>query len=147
MCRYVSLWAFRNRVCPYPEKRNHPSFVNISTAAWKPKNWIFFSKKAELEFWLVLKSQYFRQHQSYTSDWYMIGEVFMSTATLTGLLSHVIQSINIQLSSRSQHISVLTACTFMFRQVFIIEPSFFSTTWGMHRRLIDDRHLVFLYIS
>ena len=42
MCRHVSIWGFQNRVClsvcpsvclsicPYPEKRNHHSFVNIS---------------------------------------------------------------------------------------------------------------------
>ena len=52
--------------CPYPEKRNQPSFVKISptlvidsyingkvfmsTTAWKPKNFNFFSKKFENEF-------------------------------------------------------------------------------------------------
>ena len=38
MCRHVSMWGFQNpvclsvrlSVCPYPEKRNHHSFVNIS---------------------------------------------------------------------------------------------------------------------
>ena len=34
MCRHVSVWGFQNRVslsiCPYPEKRNHRIFVNIS---------------------------------------------------------------------------------------------------------------------
>ena len=30
VCRHVSMWGFRNRVCPYLEKRNHPIFVNIS---------------------------------------------------------------------------------------------------------------------
>ena len=34
MCRHVSIWGFQNRVClsicPYPEKRKHHSFVNIS---------------------------------------------------------------------------------------------------------------------
>ena len=29
VCRHVSLWGFRIRVCPYPEKRNHPSFISI----------------------------------------------------------------------------------------------------------------------
>ena len=57
-------------VCPYPEKRNHQSFVNISptlvidTSMERPsrvlhhgnsKIWIFF-KKFEIESWLVLKS-------------------------------------------------------------------------------------------
>ena len=54
-------------VCPYPEKKNNPSFVNISPTlvidtsmerssrvlgtAWKPQNLIFFfSKKSEIEF-------------------------------------------------------------------------------------------------
>ena len=42
----------------------------------------------------------------------------------------------------SQHISVLTTCTFMFRQVCIIEPSFFNAASGMHRHSIEGRHLV-----
>ena len=33
-------------------------------------------------------------------------------------------------SSRSRHISVLTTCTYMFRQVCTIEPSFFKTDIG-----------------
>ena len=73
---HVSIWGFQNRVslslcpsvCPYPEKRNHPSFVNISpplvidtsiingkvftsTTGW---NLIFF-RKFEIEFWLVYR--------------------------------------------------------------------------------------------
>ena len=55
--------------CPYPKKRNHPNFVNISptlvidtsmersswiaTTTMKPKNLILHSKKFEIEFWLV----------------------------------------------------------------------------------------------
>ena len=30
VCRDVPIREFQNRVCPYPEKRNHPGFVNIS---------------------------------------------------------------------------------------------------------------------
>ena len=52
--------------------------------------------------------------------------------TLMGLLSYAIHKH----SSRSQHISVLTTCTFMFRQVFTIEPSFFKTTSGVHRQIL-----------
>ena len=64
--------------CPYPKKRNHPDFVDISpllvpiwyingkvftsTAAWRPKNLNSFLKKIEIEFWLVLKS--WNQHSS-----------------------------------------------------------------------------------
>ena len=57
--------------CPYPEKRKHPSFVNISptlvidtSIEWSsrvlqhgnPKIWFFFPKNFEIEFWLVPKS-------------------------------------------------------------------------------------------
>ena len=77
-------------VCPYSEKRNHPSFINISP---------------------------------YNSNLYINGKVF---------------------TGRSQHISVLTICTFIFRQVCIIEPSFFKTTSGLHRRPFEGRHLVFM---
>ena len=85
------MWRFQNRVClsvcpsvrpsvclsvclsicPYPEKRNHHSFVNISPTLLidtsmerssrvlhdaNPKIWIFFQKSSKFEFWLVLKS-------------------------------------------------------------------------------------------
>ena len=58
-------------ICPYPEKRNHHSFVNISPTLVidtsmerssqvlhdaKPKIWFFFQKSSKFEFWLVLKS-------------------------------------------------------------------------------------------
>ena len=81
VCRHVSMWGFQNRVsvcpsvclsiCPYPEKRNHHSFVNISPTLVidtsmerssqvlhdaKPKIWFFFQKSSKFEFWLVLKS-------------------------------------------------------------------------------------------
>ena len=73
MCWLVSMWGFQNRVClsvcPYPEKRNHPGFVNISPTLvidtsmkrssqelqhGNPKNWFF--QKFEIEFWLVPKN-------------------------------------------------------------------------------------------
>ena len=84
VCRHVSMWGFQNRVClsvcpsvclsicPYPEKRNHHSFVNISPTLvivtsmerssrvlhhGNQKNWFFFfQKSSKFEFWLVLKS-------------------------------------------------------------------------------------------
>ena len=58
-------------ICPYPEKRNRHSFVNISPTLvidtsmerfsrvlqhGNSKMWFFFSKKFEIEFWLVPKS-------------------------------------------------------------------------------------------
>ena len=30
VCRHVSIWGFRNLVCPYPEKKYHPCFDNTS---------------------------------------------------------------------------------------------------------------------
>ena len=58
--------------------------------------------------------------------------------TLIGMLSYAIHKH----SSRSQLVSVLTTCTFMFRQVCIIEPSFFNAASGMYRRPFKGRHLV-----
>ena len=57
---------------------------------------------------------------------------------LIDLLSYVIHKH----SSRSQHVAVLNTCPYMFRQVYIIESSFFNTTSGMHRRPIEGKHLV-----
>ena len=67
------MWGFQNcvclSVCPYPEKRNHPDFVNISPTLvidtsmerssrvlqhGNPKIWFF--QKFEIEFWLVPKN-------------------------------------------------------------------------------------------
>ena len=58
-------------VCPYPEKRNHHSFVNISPTLvidtsmerssrvlrhWNPKIGFFFQKSSKFKFWLLTKS-------------------------------------------------------------------------------------------
>ena len=74
---------------PYPEKRNHASFPNISPAVvidtWTEKSsrvlqhmeylkFPFFSEKVEIEFWLWLASQY----QSNSSNWNSNGNVFTS---------------------------------------------------------------------
>ena len=65
VCRHVSMRGFQNRVCPYPEKRNHLSFVNISPTLvidtsmerfsrvlhhGNPKIGFLFPKKFEIEF-------------------------------------------------------------------------------------------------
>ena len=57
--------SVRLSICPYPEKRNHPSFVNISPTLvidasmerssrvlhhGNPKIWFFFPKKFEIRF-------------------------------------------------------------------------------------------------
>ena len=68
-----------------------------------------------------------------------VNNFYLILCTLIGLLSYAIHKH----SSRSQHISVLTACTFMFRKVWIIEPSSFNTTSGMHRHPFEGRQLFF----
>ena len=132
VCRHVSMCEFRNCVCPYPKKRNYPSFVNqsysynwyASTAtAWEPKYLIFLKKN--MLTWMFLLSCFVISFQ-------------LILCTLVGLFFYAISKH----SSRSQHISVLTTCTFMFRQFCTIEPSFFNATSGMHRRPIEGRHLV-----
>ena len=80
VCQHVSIWGFLNRVClyirpsvcpypecQYPEKRNHPGFVNISPTLvyiidtsmkrssrvlqhGNPKIWIFFKK---VRYWIL----------------------------------------------------------------------------------------------
>ena len=74
VCRHVSIWGFQNPVClsvclsicPYPEKRNHHSFVNISPTIvidtsmerssrvlrhGNPKIGFFFQKSSNFDFW------------------------------------------------------------------------------------------------
>ena len=48
------------------------------------------------------------------------------------------------LQHRNTKTYLKTTYIFMFQQVCIIEPSFIKTTSGMHRRLFEGRHLVFL---
>ena len=61
VCRHVSMWGFRNRVCPSVPRgkkslwlRQYQSYINnwyinekvfTSTTAWEPKKLIFFKKK------------------------------------------------------------------------------------------------------
>ena len=66
---HISIWGFQNRVCPsvcpYPEKRNHLSFVNTSPTLLidismerssrvlqheNPEFWISFQKRSKLDF-------------------------------------------------------------------------------------------------
>ena len=93
-------------VCPYPEKRNHPSFVNISPTLvidtsmerfslvlqlGNPNMWIFFQKVGNWRNWILSiprvslrrekKSPWLCQYQSYISNWYVNGKVFTSTTT------------------------------------------------------------------
>ena len=63
--------SVRLSICPYPEKRNPPSFVNVSPTLvidtsmerssrvlqhGNPKIWFFFQKSSKFEFWLSTKS-------------------------------------------------------------------------------------------
>ena len=80
VCRHVSIWGFQNRVClsvclsicPYPEKRNHPGFVNISPTLEIVTSMEMSSrvlhhgnqkikkkskKSSKFEFWLLTKSR------------------------------------------------------------------------------------------
>ena len=92
-CLFVRL-SVRLFVCPHPEKRYHHSFVNISPTlvidtSMERFSWVlhhgnpnFFPKNFEiriLTFDEELKSPYLRQYQSYISNRYINGKVFMST--------------------------------------------------------------------
>ena len=92
-------------VRPYPEKRNHLSFVNISPTLvidtsmerfsrvlhhGNPKMWNIFKKFEidEIEFcpypefpYAEKKSPWLRQYQSYISNWCINGKGFTSTTT------------------------------------------------------------------
>ena len=89
-------------VCPYHEKRNHPSFVNVSptlvidtsmerpsrvlATPWKPKNVNFLKKVGNQLNWILSvprvsirrekKSPWLCQYQSYISNWHVNRKVF-----------------------------------------------------------------------
>ena len=84
VCRHVSIWGFRNLVCPYPEcpypenwkspwLRQYQSYISnwyingkVFTA-WKPRKFIYFSKKFEIELFLYTEGPYpkKRNHPSF----------------------------------------------------------------------------------
>ena len=87
---------------------------STSTSAWKPENLILLREKhAQLSVSAVM---FFKQ--------FLLG-------TLMGLLSYTIHIASYNQVCLSIRISVVTACTVMF---CTIEPSFFKTISGMHRR-------------
>ena len=119
-------------VCPYPKKRNHPIFVNIT-----PTVAIDIS---------IERSSRVLQHENPKID-FLDAYLSVSAAIFCKQsLAYVVQidrcyhAIH-KHSSSSQHISVLTTCTFMFLEVCTIEPSFFKTTSGVYRRPFESRHL------
>ena len=95
--------------------------VFTSTTTWKPKLFFLLFSNAYLSVSAVMLC---KQFLAYTA--YIDGSAY-------AIHKH---------SSRSQHISVLTTCTFLFRQVCTIEPSFFKAASGMHPRPFEGRHLV-----
>ena len=85
-------------VCPYPEKRNHHSFVNISPTLvidtsmerssrvlhhGNPKIKIKFKKvrNSNFDMWRRAEITLVRQYQSYISNWYINRKIFTSTTT------------------------------------------------------------------
>ena len=122
----------------------------MSTTPWEPKNLFSFKKNL---YWILtcaeitlassisvlLTPTVVIDTSMGRSSWVVhhwnskIWFVFPKTEFSTWIHNH---------SIRSQHISMLTTCTFMFRQVCTTEPSFLRTTSGMYRRQFEGRHLV-----
>ena len=74
-------------VCPYPEKRNHPSFVNISPTLvidtsmemssrvlqhGNPKIWFFFQKRLKLNFDFYWRAEITLASSISVLHWYLI---------------------------------------------------------------------------
>ena len=159
VCRHVSIWGFQNSVCPsvcpYPEKRNHLSFVNVNPTLeidtsmerssrvlhhGNPKMWIFFQKVRNWLNWILSvlrvsvcrekKSPWLCEYQSYISNWYTSTERSSSTTPWEPKIWFFFQKsskLNLTvLKSWNQHSSM----------------SHLMSTSGMHRRPFDGRHLV-----
>ena len=148
------MWRFRNLFClSVPPRKNRPGFVNISPSVvigtsmerssrelqyGNPKIDLLRSKLNFVLCW----------YQSYSStiihEWKSLKillNCFLTFAELLRIALFFSLSIKIHVGL---NIYVLTTCTFMFRQVCIIEPSFFNTTSGMHRRPSEGRQFYFL---
>ena len=164
MCRHVSIWGFWNRVCLYVRTTRKEITQALSLLVLYSSNWhinwngftsitarknYFKKEKVSIEFWLVPKCWNHPIFANISPTVVIDTSMERSSRVLRmeaqifdviGLLFHAIHKH----SSRSQHISVLTTCTFMFQQVCIIEPSFwnFRQASGMHRRFFEGQHLV-----
>ena len=69
---------------------------------------------------------------------YFVNNFLFIPCTLIGLISHAIRKY----SCWSQHISVLTTCTFMFFDKFApLNLQLFKTTSRMHRCSFEGRHI------
>ena len=161
-------------ICPYPEKRNHHSFVNISPTLvidtsmerssrvlqhGNPKIWFFFQRSSKFKFWLVTKS------------WNHLSSVNISLTividTSMERSSWVLQhgNIKIWLKKKSKLNFDLYFVWLLFflssklnfdlyfelcQRDEIIQVGFnkhlYMTTSGMHRRPFEGRHLV-VYLS
>ena len=92
VCRHVSIWGFQNRVCPYPEKRNHPGIVNIS-----PKLVIDTSMERSSRVLNHDKSKIWFYEEK-TLDWVFLLSCFVNNfqLILCTLIGAIILSINIK---------------------------------------------------
>ena len=124
------MWGFQNRVClSVPEKRNHHSFVNIS-----PTLVIDTSMERSSRVLYHQQSFFFIKNAYPSLSAVMFCKQFLAYTVHIERCYHSIHKH----SCGSQHISVLTRCTFVFRQVCTIKPSFFN------RRPFEGRHLAFI---
>ena len=127
-------------ICPYPEKRNHHSLVNMSptlvidTSMERPSRVL---QHGNPKIWFSCK----KKHVYLSVSAVIFHKQFLAYTVHIDWCYHAIHKH----SCRSVHIFVLTTCTFML--VCTIEPSFLRTTSGMHRRLFEGRHLVWLYFA
>ena len=157
VCRHVSMWGFQNRVClsvcPYPEKRNHLSFVNISPtlvidtsmvrSSWvlqhgNPKIWISIQKSSQLNFdlcWRAAKNVFTSSLSREVKNLILLRENML---TWVFLLSWFVNNFNIYCAhwlgtvflNRPQHISCVNYM------------HLYMTASGMHRRPFEGWHLV-----
>ena len=171
------MWGFQNRVClsisPCPEKRNRPGFVNISPTlvidtsmekcsrvlhCGNPKFYFFFFQKSlkltKLNFIRTQekKSPWFPQYQSYISNWYINGKVFMSTTAWKP------KNLNFFKKVRNSDFDLYFVWLFLSlklnfdlcRRAEIIQVGLnmhHMMTSGMHRRPFEGRLLVLLEFS
>ena len=143
-------------VCPYHEKRNHPSFINISptlaidTSMGRssrvlqhrmPKISFSFQKWVEIKVWLLFWLIFLKKHAYLSVSAVMFFKQSLAYTVHIDWCNHAIHKH----SRSSQHMWVLTKCTFIFRQVCTIELHSLIRHRGMHRRHFEGRHLVYVY--
>ena len=108
-------------VCPYPEKRNHPSFVNINPTLLIDTSMKRSSRVLQHE---IPKIEFsFQKRSELNFDLFRSAEIALPPSFVNINPTVVIDKLLERWKPQKIIDGTAISCTFMFRQVYTIEPS------------------------